>query len=413
MVAKISVGSSLFGALAYNMEKVTQGEAAVLGVNKLYYNTNGEVDMHSCMRDFEQAMPTHVRTEKPVIHISLNPHPDDKLSDEQLADIARDYLGKMGYGNQPYVIYKHEDIARHHIHIVSLRVDEQGHKIDDSFEKRRSVRALEELERKYNLLPAKGQQHSEASAFRRVNPDEGNLKRQVANIIKPLTTRYHFQSFNEYRALLATYNVSVETVHGTVRGVDYNGLIYSAMSDNGEKVGSPLKSSLFGKSVGYDAINARVEESKAYIKENRLSARTRQTVAAILQKFPNREEFERELSHRGVDVLFRQSESGRIYGATFIDRNTECILNGSRLGKEFSANAFQEWFSTTHAPTTPQEPVQQAHSDDYTSTHHNEQSDDGDSIIGTLELPIESHGTDYEEEAFRRRMQKKKRRRRF
>lgn len=59
---------------------------------------------------------------KPIIHISLNPHPDDVLSDSQLADIAKEYMDKLGYGNQPYMVYKHEDIARHHIHIVSIRV---------------------------------------------------------------------------------------------------------------------------------------------------------------------------------------------------------------------------------------------------------------------------------------------------
>ena len=59
------------------------------------------------------------KVEKPVVHISLNPHPDDMLTDTELQDIAREYLEKMGFGNQPYMVYKHEDIDRHHLHIVT------------------------------------------------------------------------------------------------------------------------------------------------------------------------------------------------------------------------------------------------------------------------------------------------------
>ena len=66
------------------------------------------------------------RTKKPVIHISLNPHPDDRLSEEQFSAIALEYIERMGYGNQPFVVYKHEDIDRHHLHIVTLAVDEDG-----------------------------------------------------------------------------------------------------------------------------------------------------------------------------------------------------------------------------------------------------------------------------------------------
>ena len=60
------------------------------------------------------------------------------LSDSQLSDIAREYMRKLGYGDQPYLVYKHEDIDRHHIHIVGLRVDENGKPLNDRFEHRRS-----------------------------------------------------------------------------------------------------------------------------------------------------------------------------------------------------------------------------------------------------------------------------------
>lgn len=121
MVAKISVGKNLYGALAYNQNKVDEGGAKVLSAHLLRYPEDGRFRPDESVRQFLEWMPNHYRTEKPVIHISLNPHPDDVLTDGQLAEIGREYMQRLGYGNQPYLVFKHEDIGRHHIHIVSLR----------------------------------------------------------------------------------------------------------------------------------------------------------------------------------------------------------------------------------------------------------------------------------------------------
>ena len=409
MVAKINVGSSLFGALAYNQKKIVEGEGRVLCSNKMTENLDGGFDIHRCMVDFERQLPDDIKTEKPIIHISLNPHPDDQLSDEQLAAIAQEYLEKLGYGNQPYMVYKHEDIERHHIHIISLRVDDTGKKINDSFEYQRSKTITRELEQKYGLHPAEKQQRSEAYLPKKVTQQEGNVKGQIANLIKLLSIRYHFQSFNEYRALLSLYNISVEETKGEVRGRVYNGLVYFATGDNGNKTGNPFKSSLFGKSVGYKAIQERCERSKETIKEKGFREQTKQKVATSIRENATRSEFESELKRNGIDVIFRTNDSGRIYGVTFIDHNTECVFNGSRLGKEFSANAFQELFSASHTVNEKQQPLNPERSANLvhaTSENHKE----SETILeSALDLFImENHGNDPEEEAFIRRMRKKK-----
>lgn len=104
MVAKISTGQSLYGALAYNQDKVDEGHARVLAANLVLQPEDGQFRIGDCMDDFRRWMPSHYRTEKPVIHISLNPHPDDVLTDEQLTAIGEEYMRKLGYGDQPYLI---------------------------------------------------------------------------------------------------------------------------------------------------------------------------------------------------------------------------------------------------------------------------------------------------------------------
>lgn len=137
----------MFGALAYNQNKVDSEEAKVLFSNRMLLSEDGNFSISECMRSFEMQMPVQLSTKKPILHISINPHPEDVLSDSQLSDIAKEYMQKLGYGDQPYLVYKHTDIDRHHIHIVGLRVDENGRPLNDKFEHRRSKQITRELEK--------------------------------------------------------------------------------------------------------------------------------------------------------------------------------------------------------------------------------------------------------------------------
>lgn len=403
MVAKINIGNSLYGALAYNAEKVANDEATVLSANKIFASTDGTFDMTACLRDFENYMPDHCRTEKPIIHISLNPHPDDKLTNEQLTEIAHEYMERLGYGDKPYIVYKHEDIDRHHLHIVSLRVDEQGRKINDKFEHRRSKEITRNLEQKYGLLSAERKERNEERGLKKVDPSRGNIKRQIGNIVRYTTSRYHCMSFSEYRALLSLYNIEAEEVKGEIKGKLYNGVVYSATDGKANKVGNPFKSSLFGKSVGYETLQKQFANSADQIKEKKLAPQTKRRITEALRDSNDKTMFRKELQSRGIDVVFRENDAGRLYGVTYIDHVNGCVFNGSRLGKDLSANALIDHFANLH-PVHSGVPQQE-------STNSTEQSrdtdDDSFTLAGLFDLPIETHGTDHEEEAFRKRMQRK------
>ena len=65
--------------------------------------------------------------------------------------------------------------------------------------------------------------------------------------------------------------------------------------------------------------------------------------------------FERELMRQGIGVVFRTNDAGRIYGATFINHADKTVFNGSRLGKEFSANVFNDLFAGQDGIHPPQQ----------------------------------------------------------
>ena len=351
MIAKINIGSNLYGALSYNQEKVNVAKGKVLGANLVNEPQDGQFNVVDCMRDFMSFVPSHFRTEKPVFHVSINPHPDDRLTDDQLTDIGREYMEKLGYGNQPYIIFKHEDLDRQHIHIVSLRVDSEGKKINDKKEHERSKAITEEIERKYDLHPAEGQKRSENWELSKVDAAKGDLKKQIAAVIKPIASMYHFQSMGEYKAILSLYNINVEELKGEANGKPYRGLLYSVTDTEGNKVGTPLKSSIFGKSVGYGGLEKRMEKSAEKIKSKNLKTHTLKAVTDARNNSSNESEFRAQLQRQGIDVLIRRNNDNRIYGVTFIDHTTRTALNGSRLGKEFSANAFNNLYGEIQSTT--------------------------------------------------------------
>lgn len=410
MIAKITVGTSLYGALAYNGLKVNEGEGRLLAVNRIFDNGSGQVDVARAEQDFKRFMPEQVRTRNKVIHISLNPHPDDLLTDMELEQLAREYLDRLGYGDQPYLVFKHEDISRHHLHIVSVNVDENGRRLNRDFIHRRSKRITSELEKKYGLHPADRRQHRTDNPLRRVDVSQGDVKRQVSNVAKAVMAGYKFRTMGEYRALLSLYNVTVEEAHGMVNGREYHGLVYSATDDAGNKTGNPFKAFRIGKSVGYEAVQCRFEFSKEQIRDKRLAEMTRKTVVAALARTYRREEFVTLLRDKGVDVVFRHTDEGRIYGATFIDHRTGCVLNGSRLGREFSANALQEHFTLPYAGTPPM-PFTIAVDGQQPDTRPAVEYDEGYSS-GLGLLGGDASGAQAEEAAFERDLRRRRKKRR-
>ena len=422
MVAKISVSGSLAGAVNYNMNKFKADTAQILLTNKMLCPQQGEVFKASDMlKDFELFMPQRYRTENPVFHVSLNPHPDDKLSDMELSAIAEEYMKRMGYGSQPYVVFKHHDISRHHLHIVSVRVNEKGKKINDKFERRRSKDITRSLEQKYGLHTAEKVSKEKKTELKMVDVSQGNTKEQVENVVREVINKYHFLTFTEYKGVLTKFNIAAEEVKGSHYGNSYSGIVYSATDNDDNKVGNPFSAATLGKFAGSEALEKKYQASKEYLEKSRPAAPLKRAINQAFAGATNKDQLRYNLFQSGIGVVYRENAAGRLYGVTFIDHNTGAVLNGSRLGKEYAANGIidrlenpRQYEHLTNNPQpqnsgqfTPQQqpPVQQ-------TIHHTEQhfenSNTGGSIGSLFDIPILPNGDDPEEEMFRRRMQRKK-----
>ena len=423
MIAKIGRSGNLYGALAYNHLKVENENGQILFANKMIETANGHYSVAQLAQSFAPYLIANRNTEKHTLHISLNPDPKDKVSDDRYREMAEEYMREMGYGDQPFVVFKHADIDRSHIHIVSVCVDEEGKKISDKFEKMRSMNICRELERKHGLIPATDKEHKQSEKiFRPVNYKAGDVKSQIASVVRHLPNYYKFQTLGEYNALLSLFNVTIEKVEGELQGQLRQGLLYIPLNEKGERAGHPFKASLFGKNAGIPALELHFEKSKEVLKDHPTKPTIKDAVTIALQTTSDEPAFKKQLGEQGINVVVRRNDTGRIYGITFIDHNSKSVWNGSRLSKELSANTFNEYWNNNiksgiKEPVELQSKISKPNDVDLSAEepHHlfdfltTEKHEDGlIEALGGL-LP-EARGEDYEEQDFANKMKKKRKR---
>lgn len=409
MVAKISRGASLYGALTYNYNKVEKGVAEILSGNRIISDRLGQpsADIRLALLSFDSHLSANRNTKKPVLHIAISPAPEDRFTDGQLEELAARYMEMMGYGEQPYIVFKHGDSHNTHIHIVSVCVDDEGRKISDRYEHRRSMATCRELERTFGLRNGAELHDSPKAELKKVNVAESDVRHQVANTLKGVLESYRFRSFGEYSAVLSTLNIEVRQVKGEYGGRPYVGVVYTATDDTGKPVGATYKSSRFGKRFGDGGLNKLMQRHTADFKAGKWRPAIKRQVAEAMRSARSRSEFTAMLAAQGVGVVFRENEDGRIYGVTFIDHGRREAFNGSRLGKEYSANVFDRLFKSWENAERYNDGRQS-----FAEHHHwqygkNESNNVIEQAASALSLET-NPATDYEEEAFRRRMNRKK-----
>ena len=404
MIAKISSSNSLATTLGYNFKKVEKHEASVLLVQGLFQDRNGRYSRAQVLADMLRTIPERCRTKKAVFHCSLNPHPDEKLSDEALSRIAREYMEALGYGAQPYIVFRHNDIPRAHIHIVSLRVDSDGQKINDRFERRRSKRITDALEAKFGLLPSRKKKVVSAQPSA-VDINAGDIKRQVAAAVQYVLGRYAFQSVGEMNLLLTRFHVTAEEVKTERKGRPFDGIVYAATDTDGHKICTPIKASEIGRQVSYAALRRHFEQSKSVVRER--AGAIRRAIADVMQTSPDRAEFIDRMRGHGIETVTRINAAGRLYGITFIDDANGIAVNGSRLGKGFAANVFNAYFAGGANPFIdegwPKEKEERGAVVEELTECPN------DMLPTEIDLSLQVHGADLREWAFQRRLRNRTR----
>jgi len=348
-------GKNIRGMLHYNENKVSRGEARLLLASG-FAGDISQFNLEQKLKRFEQLTMLNNRVKTNAIHISLNFDPQDKVSSEQLQLISMAYIERIGFSDQPYLVYQHTDAAHTHVHIATVSVQTDGSRIDThGIGWRLSEPARQALEKEYGLVEARGKTLSNQLAIKPADIEKARYglmptKRAITNIVNAVIRDYRFTSLAEFNAVLRQFNVIADQGGEQTVMREKGGLLYSLIDGKGEQVGVPIKAStIYNKPT-----LANLQKEFKYNEEKRQPCREplKQTIEQVFSNYRSltKNTFINELQKRNVQVAFRTNNQGFIYGVTFIDNRQRVVFNGSYLGKGYGAKALLERFAATDRP---------------------------------------------------------------
>lgn len=345
MVARILTGSSIRGLINYNESKVTLGTAKPILASKFGLDIE-QLELRHKVARFEHLTKLNSRVKTNAVHIMLNFDPAEVLTTEKLQMIAMDYMNGVGFGEQPFLVYRHQDANHPHIHIVTTNMKSDSTRIDlHNIGKGLSEKTRKDIEIRYNLLKADGRGKEQQIAPVDIDMavyGEKQTKRSIYNIVTAVLRSYKFTSLPEFNAALKSFNVVADRGPEDSVMFEKKGLVYSVLDANGNRIGIPFKASSFAGNPVLTRVEgkfkANLEKRKEHVEPLR---------AVILDQLKNAnglspDQLVQRLGKKGVSLIYRQNNEGRIYGLTYVDHNTRCVFNGSDLGKAFSAKSVLE-----------------------------------------------------------------------
>ncbi|OOQ61544.1 relaxase/mobilization nuclease domain-containing protein [Mucilaginibacter pedocola] len=348
MVARIKTGKNLRGALHYNERKVTAGKAELILASGFAGNIE-QLKFNQKLARFEKLISLKPSVKTNTVHISLNFDVKEKLEEETLQRIAMVYMDKIGFGDQPYLTYRHHDAAHDHLHVVTTNIQPKSSAINlHGIGWQRSEAARKAIEEEFDLVKAKGKQCKPEPAIKAIDIEKvsyGKIptKRAISNTLNAVIDNYKFASLAELNAVLKQFNVAADRGAADSIMFQKRGLMYSLLDANGGKVGVPIKaSSLYAKPTLHN-LEKRFEKNRENRQEFKPSVKDR--IDRVLQMhYLTRRAFTNALQKHGIAVLFRQSDMGQTYGITFVDHWKKAVFNGSELGKSYTAKAITDQF---------------------------------------------------------------------
>ncbi len=324
-----------------------------------------DLSFYQKLEGFERLNIINSRAATKTLHISLNFAPSEKINNERLIAIATDYMEKIGFGAQPWLMYKHKDAGHPHIHIVTTTIQPDGKRIDTyNIGRNQSEKARKELEQVYGLVRAEYQNRSlhksnEPVQAEKIDYGKTETKKSITNVVNAVLNTYRYCSLPEFNAILKAYNVVADRGQQDSRIYKHKGLIYRVLDVQGNKVGVPIKASSLNSKPTLEKLETLFERNKLLKEPFKLPLKN--IIDQVLAQCPrDMTTFIRQLEQRNVVTVLRQNEQGRIYGITFVDRNNKCVFNGSDLGKSYSAAHLEEKLAAFSQLLINQQPRMQA-----------------------------------------------------
>lgn len=349
MVAIVHQSSSLKNALLYNENKVKQKMAELIHAGN-YPKDTELLSFTERFNRLQKQAELNIRTKVNSVHISLNFDETDmqKLDKEKLRIIADTYMQKIGFGDQPYLVYQHTDAGHPHLHLVTTNIRNDGKRIAlHNLARNQSLKAAKEIEQEFKLAVATDRMRP-AYQLNPINTlkiqyGKSETRRAITNVLDHVLPQYKYTSVPELNAVLKLYNVVADMGTKDSRIAKNGGLVYHVLNDKGEKMGVPIKASLIYNKPTLKFLQEKFAQNEPLRQQHKQHIKN--TIDFTIKKQPDKmsiNQLSDELKKEGINLVTRQNKEGRIYGITYIDHKSKSVFNGSDLGKPYAAAGLLE-----------------------------------------------------------------------
>ena len=293
MIATILPSSTTFHAVDYNERKVSEGVAELLEMKN--FGSIGKIDPYTPDELKQYLIDYTQRNEyikKPQFHLAISCR-GDEYTQEQLLDIAHQYLKEMGYGEegQPVLIYSHHDTDNNHLHIVTSRIAPDGHKIDHNQERIRSQEVI-------NRIMGENQELRASDAVKKA-------------------LDYRFSTVNQFKAILESSGYECYEKDDCL-----------CIKRDGHVIDTLPMATVQSHLQSFEPDEKRRRQLRAILKKYRDMTADKDELRALMK-----EKF-------GIDLVFHGSKD-KPYGYTIIDHQTKTVFKGGNVWKLSELLQFQ------------------------------------------------------------------------
>ena len=314
MIVKLmKPASSNFPGIQYNDKKIDKGKGELM-LMKNFPSFINESSSKEVVKSYLASVSKNEKVKKPQFHAALSTKFREH-SKEELTKIAENFMDEMGYGNQPFIVVFHNDTENNHVHIVSTRVDKQtGKKINDSYEKLKSQRALAKvMEKIYGI--------SNVENINKLLSYRINSLKQLELLLERNGFRLAQNKEDETKMDILKNGVREKTING-------NQIVFD--NKKNENRTKQIKAIL---SKYKDLYSNKVFKVQDFRKQEAMLPEEKQN-----QETKPKIEFASELQKKlkdtlGIDILFHHKDGLRPFGYSLIDNRTGTVYKGSEIMK--------------------------------------------------------------------------------
>lgn len=334
MVVRINWGKSIRGALSYNERKVSQNKADLLLAVGFSCPVE-DLGFTQKLRRFTSLIERRKNGSTNTLHLSINFPPDEILSVEKMRQIALEYMVGIGFGNQPFLVYKHKDAQHPHVHIVTTNIQPNGMPINThNLARDISEPVRKALEQQFGLIPAESRKkqtwvYDRAGELSPAIYGEEETKHAITNIVGMVMKSYKFTSLEEFNIVLRHFNVAADGGLPGSRRDRNNGLVYYLLNREGYKEGQGIKASeIYGHPT---RLNLAEKYPGNFLRKAGVKDKVLQSIQSSLTNSETAERFAKSLQKKGISLHFDQNRLGVIQELFFVDHRYKAIFSHKDL----------------------------------------------------------------------------------